>query len=62
MSNQRTGKRERMTLHVGKHLIDPNGNECVVAGFNGITVVVDYPDDTWNAYHIDDIDENWKEK
>jgi hypothetical protein len=51
-----------MTIHVGKHLIDPNGNECVVTGFNGITVVVDYPDDTWNAYHIDAIDENWKEK
>jgi len=51
-----------MTLHVGKHLIDPHGNECVVTGFNGITVVVDYPDDTWNAYHIDAIDENWKEK
>jgi len=51
-----------MILHVGKHLIDPDGNECVVTGFNGITLVVDYLDGSWKAYFIDELDENWREK
>jgi hypothetical protein len=51
-----------MTIHIGKHLIDPDGRECTVADFDGVTVEVYYSDGTWEVYLIDEIDETWKEK